>query len=46
MNYPRLYIRQAEKVSQEIGVGKNSNSPLYSKTKKSDIFWMKKMMLK
>ena len=36
-------IRQTEKVSQ-VGAGKNSDSPLYSETKKKKkIVWMKQM---
>ena len=33
---------ETENVSVESGAGKNSNSPLYSETKKVNIIWMQK----
>ena len=38
-------IREAENFSQ-VGSGKSSNSPLYTETKKMNIFWTKKNMQK
>ena len=37
-------IRQAKKVSQVGGAGKNSTSPLYSETTKSDFFLTKQRL--
>ena len=35
-------LRQVEKAFQVSGAGKNFDSPLYSETRKSEFFWMKK----
>ena len=41
-NISMCTIRQAKKISQVSGAGKDSNSPLYSEATKTKFFWRKK----